>query len=256
MDETLRRLERIFQESGSSEDEARLLRERVRVGVLTQRQIELASYLEYPAARFIIETPITICSILGGTEHPGTIAESWEAALDPFDILFAAAISAANAVVERCGEGEEAGGQLLELMQYYLTAAIRGFENRESPMTYGYDSGIMQQTVAQYMRSEVHFAMYCIYNLCESFDAYLNHIEDQMYSHARAALRNALAFFWEAPRRAHRPASRPSYEREMLCARIGRELVPWLLSEWPPTPEHFVELNFQQLPWEPEEEPY
>lgn len=242
MDETLRRLERIFQESGTVEEEARLLRERVRVGILTQKQIELASYLEYPAARMIVETPITICSILGGrgvdNTHPETIAEAWEAALDPFDVLFAAAISAANTVVERCGEGEEPAGPLLEL-RYYLTAAIKGFEKQRSPMSYGYDGGVLQAIAAQNMGSEIVFAIYCIYNLCESLDAYLLKIEDQMYSHAQASFRNALEFF--------------PYERENLCARIGRELVPWLLSEWPPTSEHFVELNFQQLPWVREE---
>lgn len=75
----------------------------------------------------------------------------------------------------------------------------------------------------------------CIYDLCEALN--LHHLnrrsggyEEQVESHSRMTFYNALEFF--------------SYECEWLCRRIGEQLVPWLLSEWPPTPRRFVELNF------------
>lgn len=50
-DEKLRELERRWRETGAAQDEAALLRERVRVGVLPRRQLELAAYLGHPAAQ-------------------------------------------------------------------------------------------------------------------------------------------------------------------------------------------------------------
>jgi hypothetical protein len=47
----LRQLERRFRATGSVEDEAAYLQERVRVGDLGERSLELAAYLEHPAAR-------------------------------------------------------------------------------------------------------------------------------------------------------------------------------------------------------------
>lgn len=49
-DGRLRELERRWAETGSSEDEAELLRERVRVGALTLARLELAALLGHPAA--------------------------------------------------------------------------------------------------------------------------------------------------------------------------------------------------------------
>jgi len=242
MDEKLRRLERKFKESGTIGDEVAFLAEKIRVGQILKEQLELASYLDYPAARVLYPTPITICSILNGSDAADTISESWEAALSPFDVLFAAAISAADAVVKRCSEGDDTEERFREILRYHLTAAIRGFGNRESPMTYGYDGGVIQQELAAVpgdfsRRRQLQYAMYCIYNLCEALDMYLMNMEDQMYNEVRMSLYNALEFF--------------PYERDMLCKKIGMDLVPWLLSDWPPTPSRLVELNFDPLPWRP-----
>ena len=49
-DEKLRELERRFKETGSVEDEAAWLKERVRVGDLTQERLELAAYCGYEGA--------------------------------------------------------------------------------------------------------------------------------------------------------------------------------------------------------------
>lgn len=151
MDKELRRLERIFHESGTVEDEARLLRERLRVGRLNQRQIEIASYLEYPAARLIIETPITICSILDGTNAADTIAEAWEAALDPPEVLFAAMLVVAKEITATIEEedgdvvenipggphplwdgpgGPERRAYFMDTLNYGLRASALGFAKR------------------------------------------------------------------------------------------------------------------------------
>lgn len=50
-DQRLRELERKWRESGSVEDEAAYLRERVRVGDLTQERLELAAYCGHEGAR-------------------------------------------------------------------------------------------------------------------------------------------------------------------------------------------------------------
>lgn len=50
-DEHLRELERRWKETGSVEDEDAYLRERVRIGDLTQDKLELAAYLGHQAAR-------------------------------------------------------------------------------------------------------------------------------------------------------------------------------------------------------------
>lgn len=49
-DERLRELERSWKESGAVEDEAAFLSERVRVGDLSSEQLQLAAYLNHPAA--------------------------------------------------------------------------------------------------------------------------------------------------------------------------------------------------------------
>ncbi len=54
-DEKLRELERRFKETGSVEDEAAWLVERVRVGDLTQERLELAAYLGHEPARRLFE---------------------------------------------------------------------------------------------------------------------------------------------------------------------------------------------------------
>ena len=50
-DERLRELERRWKETGSVEDEAAFLLERVRVGELTQERLELAAYCGHPASQ-------------------------------------------------------------------------------------------------------------------------------------------------------------------------------------------------------------
>ena len=69
-DQALRELERGWRQSGSPEDEALLLRERLRVGELSARRAELASYLGYPAAReaAAVEAPEDFAAWLGGLE--------------------------------------------------------------------------------------------------------------------------------------------------------------------------------------------
>ena len=59
-DQKLRELERRWRETGSVEDEAAYLRERVRVGDLTQERLELAAYLGHAAA----------CNALGREPSP------------------------------------------------------------------------------------------------------------------------------------------------------------------------------------------
>lgn len=55
-DEHLRELERRWKETGTVEDEAAWLKERVRVGDLTQERLELAAYLGHEAAQDITES--------------------------------------------------------------------------------------------------------------------------------------------------------------------------------------------------------
>lgn len=57
-DQALRELERRWRLSGSSEHEALFLRERLRVGALSVRRAELASYLGYPAAREVVTVEV------------------------------------------------------------------------------------------------------------------------------------------------------------------------------------------------------
>ena len=58
-DAKLRELERKWKESGSVEDEAAYLRERVRVGDLTQERLELAAYCGHGAASLALGTHMT-----------------------------------------------------------------------------------------------------------------------------------------------------------------------------------------------------
>ena len=62
-DQKLRELERKWKETGSVEDEAAYLRERVRVGDLTQERLELAAYCGQEAARFATDCPDAADSI-------------------------------------------------------------------------------------------------------------------------------------------------------------------------------------------------
>jgi hypothetical protein len=57
-DTTLRELERQFRSSGSVEDETAWLRERVRVGEVSQQKLELAAYFGHPAALEISDVPV------------------------------------------------------------------------------------------------------------------------------------------------------------------------------------------------------
>ncbi len=54
-DEKLRELERRFKETGSVEDEAAWLKERVRVGDLTQERLELAAYCGHEGAKLLTQ---------------------------------------------------------------------------------------------------------------------------------------------------------------------------------------------------------
>ena len=57
-DAKLRELERQWRESGSIEDEAAYLRERVRAGDLTQERLELAAYFGHAAAGHALPAPL------------------------------------------------------------------------------------------------------------------------------------------------------------------------------------------------------
>lgn len=57
MDERLRRLQRRFQQTGTVEDEAAMLREAVRAGKLTQDQMAMAAQMEHPASMLVSPTP-------------------------------------------------------------------------------------------------------------------------------------------------------------------------------------------------------
>lgn len=54
VDERLRELERRWSESGALEDEVKLLRERVRLGLVDARGLEFAAYLDHSAARRLL----------------------------------------------------------------------------------------------------------------------------------------------------------------------------------------------------------
>lgn len=56
-DERLRELERRWKETGSTEDEAAYLRERLRVGDLPLDRVELAAEAAYPAALLVVGRP-------------------------------------------------------------------------------------------------------------------------------------------------------------------------------------------------------
>jgi hypothetical protein len=79
-DEKLRELERRFRQTGSVEDEASWLRERVRVGELTQERVRRASALS-PACRLALELPESQPLTLEGWSPAETarlgIALSW-----------------------------------------------------------------------------------------------------------------------------------------------------------------------------------
>jgi hypothetical protein len=92
-DERLREAERKWKETGSVDDEARYLLERVRVGDLTQERLELAAYCGHEASR------VATVSV---TERQGTEPETWaESLLGRFgrDALLVAALAAANATL-------------------------------------------------------------------------------------------------------------------------------------------------------------
>ena len=61
-DQKLRELERRWRETGSVEDEAAYLRERVRVGDLTQERLELAAYCGNQGASVALDVPQAECS--------------------------------------------------------------------------------------------------------------------------------------------------------------------------------------------------
>jgi hypothetical protein len=62
-DEKLRDLERTFRQTGSPDDEAAWLLERVRIGELTPERLELAAYCGHEAARRAIQTSHGAASI-------------------------------------------------------------------------------------------------------------------------------------------------------------------------------------------------
>jgi len=62
-DERLRELERRWRESGAVADEAAWLAERVRVGEPSRERVELAAYLEHPAARVIEGDALTAVAV-------------------------------------------------------------------------------------------------------------------------------------------------------------------------------------------------
>jgi hypothetical protein len=85
-DASVRSLERAFNESGSIEDEAAWLRERVRVGDLSSEKLALAAHLGYPAA-VTTETPLKDLTRL--TEFAKTDLTGWEGALESLRLLIA-----------------------------------------------------------------------------------------------------------------------------------------------------------------------
>ena len=74
-DSKLRELERRWKETGSVEDEAAYLLERVRVGDLTRERLELAAYWGHRSAR------VATCGVEIAPDpcEPGTEPEHWEA---------------------------------------------------------------------------------------------------------------------------------------------------------------------------------
>lgn len=71
-DERLRQAERLFQETGSVEDEARYLLERVRAGSLNRERLELAAYCGHEASKLAV----------GGQEPEIAAGGGWEAQRD------------------------------------------------------------------------------------------------------------------------------------------------------------------------------
>src|SRR4051812_34939207 len=72
-DAHLRELERRWKETGSVEDEARLLAERVRTGALSEMRLELAAYCGHAASRRVARTdePPNFSAWLAGLERFG-----------------------------------------------------------------------------------------------------------------------------------------------------------------------------------------
>lgn len=245
MDNELRKLERRFQQSGSPQDELALLRKQLQTNLITNEQIQIASYLDYPVARDIDPTPITICSILNGTDYADTLSESWYSGLlgpnnDRYDCLFAAMLAGSKEAVGRLYEpnateelSEDQANYVIGVCNRGLKAAALAFADASFPDNFGFDGQIYHELGAQYRRTKIYFAINCIYSLCEALNAhYLNRDnayteEEQRYS--ELTFYNLLEFF--------------NYEREWLCRRIGEIVVPWILQP-DPTSAGFVSLVF------------
>lgn len=84
-DSSLRKLERAFKESGSIEDEATWLRERVRVGDLSSERLEFVAKLGYPA----VATKTPLKDLTGFAEVIKVDLMSWEGALASLRVVIA-----------------------------------------------------------------------------------------------------------------------------------------------------------------------
>jgi hypothetical protein len=86
MDVELRRLLREARSSGSIDDEARYLNKLRRAGQLTNRQLEIASYMGYPAAEqiYTYDTPYEIARLMG-SPPPNPPQSNWFC--EPIDSL-------------------------------------------------------------------------------------------------------------------------------------------------------------------------
>ncbi len=114
VDEKLRELERAWRASGAAEDEAALLRERVRVGDPDEHRLALAAYLGHPAARITVDFD---------EPEPASL-EDWIRGLEPWGRAAAARAGFALAPL-----AAPVGERLQPLVDSALGTAIAYLEN-------------------------------------------------------------------------------------------------------------------------------
>lgn len=104
-DERLRELERRFKETGSVEDEAAWLGERVRIGDLDEKRLRLAGYLGHPAALACLGVSQATWRTLWDEDLPG-----WIFSLESFgrEALVRAGLAIAHAAEEHVEEAPSA----------------------------------------------------------------------------------------------------------------------------------------------------
>ena len=130
-DQKLRELERRWRESGSVEDEAAYLRERVRVGDLTQERLELAAYCGHEGALRV--TQLSPC-------QPSPEALTERATAVGKRVVALIALTVADLVLEKSGEEDDARAGLL-IGWEYLRGGSKDCEQRA------------KQWVAEYQRA-------------------------------------------------------------------------------------------------------